>query len=233
MKYLLLFLPIFIYAKSYMGIIKPINSYTIYAQTSGEVVEISKSDETKVVSKIILKLDKEVEINTLKLYERQLSLYRQKLKINQDNYKKFITIKGKSKVDRDDKLLEIIDLKNSIAQIKISITELKNSIKNKTISIKNLYIKEFLVNKYDYVISGTKIATVYDISKSKVAVYVNSSDYKDIKEKIIYINDKKSNLNIYKLDITPDETYISSFKTQIILELKDFGSSVKVEFKDE
>lgn len=233
MRYILLFLPVFIFAKSYTGIIEPINEYAIYAKTSGEVVEIDKDDENKILSKTILELDKDLEVKSLKLYEEQLNLYNQKLKIMESNYEKFITIKGKSKVDKDDKLLEIIDLKNSIAQLNISIVELKDSIKNKTISIKNLYLKEFLVNKYDYVTSGTKIATVYDMSKSKVVIYLTSSDFKNIKNKIIYLDNKKTNLKVHKIDITTDETYISSYKTEVLIDSKNYGDTVKLEFRDE
>lgn len=191
MKYILLFLPIFIYAKSYMGVINPINEYTIYAKTSGEIVSLDKNDETKILNKTIILIDKDIEEKTLKLYKEQLSLYRQKLDINQSNYNKFITIKGKSKVDKDDKLLDIIDLKNSIASLKISIAELENTIANKTINIKNLYLKEFLVNKHDYVTAGTQLATVYDTTKGKVEVYVTKADFENIKNKIVYIDDKK------------------------------------------
>lgn len=234
MKYLLFtLLPIFVYAKSYMGVIKPINEYTLYAKTSGEIISLDKNDENKVLSKTIIKIDKNLEEETLKLYKKQLELYNKQLEILQSNYDKFITIRGKSKVDKDDKLIEIIDLKSSIASLEISIAELKDTIKNKTISIKNLYLKQFAVNKYDYVSAGTEVATIYDISKSKIEVFVNSTDFKNIKNKLIYLNDKKSDLKINKLDITTDETYISSYKVEIYMDSKDFGKTVKVEFRDE
>lgn len=233
MKYIILFLPLFIYAKSYMGIINPINEYTIYSKSSGEIISLDKNDETKLLNKTIIQIDKDIEEKTLKLYKEQLSLNRQKLEINQSNYNKFITLKGQSKVDKDDKLLDIIDLKNSIASLKISIARLENTIANKTISIKNLYLKEFLVNKHDYVTAGTKVATVYDTSKSKVEIYVTKADFENIKNKIIYIDDKKTNLKINKIDITTDDTYISSHKIEIVIDSKDFGSPIKVEFKDE
>lgn len=233
MKYILLFLPIFIYAKSYMGVINPINEYTIYAKTSGEIVSLDKNDETKVLSKTIIQIDKDIEEKTLKLYKEQLSLYRQKLDINQSNYSKFITLKGQSKVDKDDKLLDIIDLKNNIASLKVSIAELENTISNKIISIKNLYLKEFLVNKHDYVSAGTKVATVYDTTKGKIEVYVTKADFENIKNKVVYIDDKKTNLKINKIDITTDDTYISSHKIELEIDSKNFGSTIKVEFKDE
>ncbi|QKF82077.1 HlyD family secretion protein [Halarcobacter ebronensis] len=233
MKYLLIFLPIFIYAKSYIGVVEPVNEFTIYAKTSGEIVSLDKNDEMKILTKDIIKIDKSLEVDTLKLYEEQLKLYNQKLEIMQSNYEKYITIRGMSKVDKDNKLLEIIDLKNSIATLKISIVDLKNSIKDKTISINNLYLKEFLVNKYDYLTAGTKVATVYDMSKSKLTVYVNAEDYKNIKNKLIYINDVKSDYKINKIDITTDTTYISSYKTEVLIDSKEYGKTLKVEFKNE
>ena len=68
------------------------------------------------------------------------------------------------------------------------------------ITLNNLYLKEFIVNKYDYVNVGTKIATAYDISKAKLIIYLNSEDYKDIKSKQIYLDGKKSDVKIKKFN---------------------------------
>lgn len=233
MKYLILFLPAIIMAKSYMGIVEPFEKYTIYAKTSGEVLKINNNDEMKQVEKTIIKLDDKLELEKLKLYKEQLRLKQQRLQINQNNYKKFIKIKGKSKVEKDNKLETIINLKSDIVSLKVQIEELKNTIKNKTITIKDLYIKEFLVNKYDYVNTSTKLLNAYDISKSKVTIYVNQNDYKNIQNKKIYINDKKTDFKIYKQDITTDKTYVSSYKVEILIDSKEFGSPIKVEFKNE
>ncbi|RBQ29708.1 efflux RND transporter periplasmic adaptor subunit [Aliarcobacter vitoriensis] len=230
-KYILLIFPIFLFANSYMAKIEPKDEFSIYANASGEIIYLDKTKEMSVVNEVIVKIDSVLDKENLSLYQTQHKLLNEKLTILQDYYNKFKTIKGKSDFEKDEKYMEIIELKNSIKNLEISIANTKNSINKKEISLNNLYLKEFVVNKYDYVNIGTKIATVYDISKAKLVVYLNSEDYKDVKSKEIYLDGKKSNAQIKKLDIIPDKVFISAYKAEIEIDSKDFGKSITVEFK--
>ncbi|WP_418186169.1 hypothetical protein ACNSOS_05010 [Aliarcobacter vitoriensis] len=230
-KYILLIFPIFLFANSYMAKIEPKDEFSIYANASGEIIYLDKTKEMSIVNEVIVKIDSVLDKENLSLYQTQHKLLNEKLTILQDYYNKFKTIKGKSDFEKDEKYMEIIELKNSIKNLEISIANTKNSINKKEISLNNLYLKEFVVNKYDYVNIGTKIATVYDISKAKLVVYLNSEDYKDVKSKEIYLDGKKSNAQIKKLDIIPDKVFISAYKAEIEIDSKDFGKSITVEFK--
>ena len=230
-KYLfILITPLMVFAQSYMAKIEPYDTFIIYAQTSGQIVKLDKMDETKVVNKTLIKLDTSLEKKELSIYNKQLSLYNKKLNILNNSYKKYITIRGKSQAEKDDKLYVIIELQISIETLKLNIKEIEDTLKKKVITAKNLYIKEFNINLGDYVSIGSKLATAYDLSKSKLIVYVSKDDYEDIKNKKPLINGMSSIATIEKIDKTLDETFVSAHKITLTLKDNDFGKILKVEF---
>lgn len=231
MRYIFLLLPIFLFANNYMAKIEPKDEFSIYANTNGEITYLDKNKEMSVVNGVVVKIDNNLEKENLKLYQAQLNLLNEKLVILQNYYTKFKNITGKSDYEKDEKYMEIIELKNSIKNLELSIIDTKNTLDKKEISLNNLYLKEFVVNKYDYVNTGTKIATAYDISNAKLVVYLNSEDFKEIKNKEIFLDGKKSTAKIKKLDIIPDKTFISAYKLELEIDSKEFGKSVNVEFK--
>ena len=233
-RYLLILLtPLLVFAQTYMAKLEPYDSFTIYSQTSGQIIKLDKNKETKFVKNMFIKLDDSLEKKQLKIYKKQLALYEQKLNILNINYKKYIKIKGKSQSDKDDKLTDLLDLKISIQTLKSNINTMEDTILKKNIKIENLYIKKFNVNQGDYVSTGASLASAYDISKAKLVVYVSSEDIKDIKNKKILLDGKKSKVKIQKQDLTVDETYVSAYKVTILLNEennKQFGKTFKVEF---
>ena len=88
----------------------------------------------------------------------------------------------------------------------------------------------FIVNIGDYVSIGSELATAYDISKSKLLVYVSKDDYEDIANKKVLINGKADIATIEKIDKTLDETFVSAHKITLTLKDDDFGKVLKVEF---
>lgn len=228
---LCLIAPLLLFGQSYMAKVQPYEDYTLYAQTAGKVSYADKNDETKVVSKTLIKLDASLELENLKLYQEQLSFYNQKLTLFEKNYQKFLKISGKSQYDKDEKFYDVLDLKVTIANLKLSISNLKDTIKKKTLHVKDKYIKEIKVNVGDYVAVGSELATAYDISKSKLVIYVSKEDMQNIKDKSILIDGKKSIAKIEKIDKTVDESYVSAHKVTLVVKDNDFGKIVKVEFK--
>ena len=91
--------------------------------------------------------------------------------------------------------------------LKSSIAQINDTINKKIIKVTNLYIKEFNVNNGDYVSLGSKIATAYDISKSKLVVYVSADDYKSLETKKIHIDGKNDIATIEKIDKIVDDVY--------------------------
>ncbi|TLP35864.1 efflux RND transporter periplasmic adaptor subunit [Arcobacter arenosus] len=232
-KLIFLLLPLFLYSQTYMAKIEPYEEFIIYAQASGQIIKLDKNDETKIVTKELIRIDDSLEQKELKIYQNQLKLYNKKLSIAQSNYEKFINIRGKSQSDKDDKYYDILDLKINIDSIKLSIASLKDTISKKSIKVNKLYIKQFDVDKNDYVSTGTQLATAMNISKSKLVVYVSKDDYENISKKKVYINDEKGLAKIKKIDKTLDKTYVSAHKVVLTLDNNEFGQIMKVEFKDE
>jgi len=230
-RYLLIFIaPIMLFAQTYMAKIEPYDSFTIYSQAAGQIVKLDKNDETKVVNKTLIALDTKLEKEELAIYNKQLALYLKKYKILENSYNKYIKIKGKSQSDKDDKLYELIELKITIESLRLNIKTLEDTLRKKVVDVKNLYIKEFNVNLGDYVSIGTSMATAYDISKSKLIVYVSADDYEDIASKKVLVNGKEGIATIEKIDKTLDDTFVSAHKVTLILRDDNFGKIVKVEF---
>jgi len=230
-KYLFILIsPLVLFAQTYMAKVEPYDTFTIYSQAAGQIVQLDKNDETKVVNKTLVKLDTSLEEQELAIYNKQLALYKKKLSILNASYEKYIQIRGKSQSDKDDKLYDLIELKITIESLEINIKTLKDTIKKKSINARNLYIKEFLVNKGDYVSIGTQMATAYDISKSKLLVYVSEDDYENIANKKVLINGKEGIASIEKIDKTLDETFVSAHKITLTLENDNFGEILEVEF---
>jgi len=231
-KYLLILItPFILLAQSYIAKIEPYEEFIIYSQSSGEITKLDKTDETKLVDKRVVQLDDTLETDQLLIYKKQLDMYFEKLSILQNSYNKYIKIRGKSQFDKDEKLYELIELKISIQNLKSTIKELQYTISKKAVYVKNLYLKEYLVDLGDYVSKGTKLASAYDISKSKLVVYVSQDDYKGIKNKKVFINEQADKAYIEKVDITADSTYVSAYKVTLIIDSKEFAKAVKVEFR--
>jgi len=88
------------------------------------------------------------------------------------------------------------------------------------------------VKKGDYVNPGTLLYTAYDLSSAKVEVFVPIKQADTLKNKTIYINDKKTNLKINKMHNVADTKHISSYKCEIILNKPTkFSEVLKVSFK--
>lgn len=231
MKYVfLLCVPIMLFSQTYMAKIEPFDSFTIYAQTNGQIVYLDKNDETKVVDKMIIKLDDSLEQKELKAYQIQLRHYEEKLNLLAKNYQKYLQVAGKSAFEKDEKYYLVLDLKVTIENLKIQIAQLEDTIAKKQISVNKLYIKSFQTNNGDYVTAGTQLAKAFDISRAKLVVFVSRNDYENIKNKKILIDGKHNNAEIYKIDKIQDETMISAYRVELLLQSNDFGKIVEVEF---
>jgi len=219
-----------LFSQTYMAKIEPFDNFIIYAQTNGQIVYLDKNDETKVVDKTIVKLDDSLEQKELAGYKMQLRLYEEKLKLLNKNYQKYLQVAGKSAFEKDEKYYQILDLKVTIENLKIEIAKLEDTIAKKHISVRNLYIKQFKTNNGDYVTAGTQLADAYDISSARAVVFVSRSDYENIENKKILIDGKQESATIYKIDKIQDETMISAYRVELLLQRDDFGKIVEVEF---
>ena len=234
LSYILLFYPLL--ANSYMGKIEPYKSITIKSQASGIVAYVNTKAKNRFIKNdLLVKLDTtdiDIEINSLrkdvnnqqKIYNIQNSRFKQKSKL--------------STVSQFEKQQDELNMRNALRSLYSTKKQYDLTLRKKAkmqFRIKNRYVGDIYVNKGELVNVGMTIAGIYDISQSKITLFIRKEDIDGIKEKNIYINGALSDYKIVHLSTITDKTYISSYRVEIAAINSDksrlFGEVVKVEFK--
>lgn len=221
------------FATSYFAKLEPIKSYTIKSSVSGKILYANNSLESKTVNNaLIVKLDDSIDNVDLQQSQKKLQNMQQILKLQDETLEKFKKVSSKSKFDRDNQRIVILNTASTINDLKTKIATLKDRIKNKNLKEKNSYIYDVAVEVGDYVAPGTLLYTAMDLSQGKVEIFIPIDDALSIKDKVIYLDDKKTDLKITKLYNVADSKHISSYKCEIIIpKPKTFSKLVKIEFK--
>lgn len=221
------------FATSYFAKVEPINSYNVKSSVSGKVIYANNSLESqKVTNEIIVKLDDSVDKIDLKQSEMKLKNMQQVLKLQDDTLERYKKVSSKSKFDRDNQRIVILNTASTINDLKTKVATLKDIIKNKNLTEKNSYLYDVAVEVGDYVTPGTLLYTAMDLEKGKVEIFIPIDEANTIKDKEIYLDDKKSDLKIAKLYNVADSKHISSYKCEIIIpNPQTFSKLVKIEFK--
>lgn len=229
----LLILSSFSFAIEYYAKIEPINTYEIKSSVSGKVEFVNKDYEAKnTKNTLVLKLDDKV--NKIDLKQAKLKLKNQKeiLKIEKSTLQKFKRISSKSQFDRDNQKIKILNMSSSISDLETRIATLEDMIKNKNLYENNSYLYDIAVEVGDYVNPGNLLYTAMDLNKGKLEIFIPISDIQNIKEKSIYLDGVKTDLNISKIYSVADTKHISSYKVEIIIpKPKQFSKLIKVQFK--
>jgi len=229
----LLLISTFGFAQEYYAKIEPISTYNVKSSVSGKVIYINKKIESKkIVNETIVKIDSKV--NKIELQQSKIKLKGLKsiLKIDKNTLESFKKVSSKSRFDKDNQRIKILNTKSSISDLETKIATLDDQIQNKTLNEKNKYIYNIAVEVGDYVNPGTLLYTAMDLSKGKLDIYIPISEAKNIKTKTIFIDGNKTNLSISKLDIVADTKHISSYKCEINIEKpKEFSTLTKIEFR--
>jgi len=229
----LLILSSFSFAIEYYAKIEPINTYEIKSSVSGKVEFVNKDYEAKnTKNTLVLKLDDKV--NKIDLKQSKLKLKNQKeiLKIEKSTLQKFKRISSKSQFDRDNQKIKILNMSSSISDLETRIATLEDMIKNKNLYENDSYLYDIAVEVGDYVNPGNLLYTAMDLNKGKLEIFIPISDIQNIKEKSIYLDGVKTDLNISKIYSVADTKHISSYKVEIIIpKPKQFSKLIKVQFK--
>ena len=234
MKKLILFLISLNFAvASYYAVIKPYREFNIKASVSGRVEFVKKEAEGRLVKNdLIIRLDSKIDEIELEKSLEKLKNLKQILLFQEDILKSFQKVKSKSKVDKDNQKIIVLNTKNQIADLENKIATLKDKIQKKQIFIKNKYIDTIFVDVGNFVNPGAKLIKAYDLSKAKLEIFVSVDKIKNIKNRAIYLNGKKTNLKINKIYKVADNKHLGSYKVEIILDKpKTFSKLIKVEFK--
>ena len=222
-----------LFAKYHYAKLEAFNTYFIKSAVSGKVIYANNELEgQKANNSIIIQIDSYTDKIDLEQSLLKLKAINEMIGIENDNYKRLLKLSSKSKFDKDRQKLKVINLKITKSDILVKIAKLKNNIKNKTLFEKENYIYKINVKAGDYVNAGSLLYQSKDLSKAKVEIFIPILEIEHIKTKAIYIDNKKTNLKIYKIYKVADEKHISSYKVEILIPtIKTFSRLVKIEFK--
>lgn len=246
MRLLLLFLPLFVFAKVHYAKVEPYETITIKSAVSGEVKDISlslegtqvfnkrvvyiddfldkinlkTSLENKTILEEITKLNKESLENLKETYKRQKSYYLRMNRlstVSKTQKDNAFNSYSSAKVQYLSTKEKILSLEQQLLDLKYKISQLKKSIKDKSIILNGEYLYSILVKKRDFVAMGTPIAKIQDISRAKLVLYLEKEEIETLNNKKIYIDEEVTNYKVDKIWRITDEKFISLYKAEIYI----------------
>jgi hypothetical protein len=221
------------FASEYFAKIEPINTYNIKSSVSGKVIYVDKHLESQtVINRVIIQIDDKINKIDLKQTKLKLKNLKEILRLEKSTLESYKRVSSKSRFDKDNQRIKILNIDSSINDLKTKIETLNDTITKKLLIENNTYIYNIAIEIGDYVNPGTLLYTAMDLSKGKVSIYLPISEAKKIKSKTIYIDGAKTKLRISKLYKIADTKHISSYKCEInIPSPKLFSTLIKIEFK--
>jgi len=235
MKYFLLLLStsVLLFANDYYAKLEPVNTYNVKSSISGKIVYVNEDIESKISNNsVIVHIDDKINKIELKQSNIKFKSLKKIIQIQKNTLKSFKKVSSKSKFEKDQQEITILNTSANLSDLNIKIANLKDIIKNKTLKENNTYISNINAKKGDYVNPGFLLYTAQDLSKAKLEIFVSFDDVKDLKNKTIFLDDKKTDLKISKIFKTADTKHISAYKVQIIVpEVSQFSKLIKVSFK--
>jgi hypothetical protein len=252
-----------LFAKEYYAKVEPYEIRTVSSNVSGLIVYADEQKEgSRLGDKNYIIIDDELDVIQRDSIIEKIKLLHVTLKLNEDlrknyvevserkskNYQRIKDLKIKSSVEKDREFYdvvasqntlislekEIISIKTQINDLQLSLARLKRSISDKHFSAKGYVLYNLLVKPGQVVVPSTPLAKIADISHAILNIYVSTKEIESIKDKIVYLDGKKSNYKINRIWNIADEQHLSSYKIQIVIDApKYFSKLIKVSFKDE
>jgi len=242
-------LPILTFAKVHYAKIEPYDSVVVKSAVSAKVLSASIDAEGRMISnQEIVHLDDVVNRVDLNNSKQTVELTKEMLKGLKDTYlrqkryfEKLNRLSTASQTQKDSAFYQYTASKNQylstkekLLSLELKIEQLEDTIDKKSIVLDNEYLYKLHVRAGDFVNPSSPIATVSDLSRAKLVLFLEDEEVKSVDKKHVYINDKKANANVDRVWSVADEKFISSYKAWIILDnpkIEDFSKLVKVELK--
>jgi len=224
-------------ATEYFTTIEPYEKHVISSQVEGKVTFIDKSKEYKFIDKNtpVIKLDTKDELIRINSLKHSIKLQKNLIAIKEQNYKNKAKVKQLSIYNKNQEKLYFLEAKQTLEQLQRDLLLQNNIIDKKIFNVKNRYIDKLLVSYDEYITVGTELFTLYDFSKLKLEIFVRDKEIDSIKNKTIFIDDKKSKFKIEKISQVRDEQRVSAYRVVLSKPNSNkniyFGKVVKVEFK--
>jgi multidrug resistance efflux pump len=259
---ILLLTPLLLFSKDHYAKLEPIENLTIKSAVSAEVIHIKRALEGKLVkNSTIIELDSKLDKTridsihrSLDIIERMiqtnetiLSLFEESKQRQEEYYYRLSNMQSVSQTKKDNAFYtytnsrtqyfstqeKIDSLHKQRVDLNYEIARLQESIAKKSIQVHHKFIDKLLVNKGDYVNMGTPLLQLKDLSSAKLVLFLEADEIEMVKNKTIYIDEKKTPYKISKIWKVSDDKFISSYRTEIIIKnpKQSFSKLLKVEFK--
>ncbi|MBN2823739.1 MAG: hypothetical protein JXQ76_00325 [Campylobacterales bacterium] len=246
---ILTLLPLFAAAKVHYAKVEPYDTVVLKSAVSAAVLKANIDAEGRMINnQEIVHLDDRVNRVDLNSSQQTLELTKEMLTglkatyLKQKRYYESVNaLSTTSQTQKDAAFYQYIASKNQylstkekLLSLELKIAQLEDTIDKKSIVLDNEYLYKLHVRAGDFVNPSSPIATVADLSKAKLVLFLEDEEVKSIDKKQIYINDKKVEASIDRVWSVSDEKFISSYKAWIILDnpkVEDFSKLVKVELK--
>jgi len=231
---LLLFTPLFIFAKVHYAKVEPYESVILKSAVSALVLDVDLDAEGSLVNeKRVIYLDDRLDKINLRTSKENLLILQETLKRQESYFKRMDKLKTVSVTQKDNAFFSFASAKTQYLDMQYKIAQLEDSIEKKSIVLHNMYLYEIMVRKGDYVSPGSPLATVVDASRAKLVLFLELSELENIEQKTVYLNGEKTEYKVDKVWKVADETFISSYRAEIYITAPEdsFSKLMKVELK--
>ncbi len=260
--YLFFLLSISLFAQIHYAKLEPVQTYVIKAAAAGQIVKADDSKEGTVgTDEVVVQVDDKVDRAQIKALETTRNVLGETLKLTEEMeknqksvyekdyryYQRTKNMKTKSQTEKDriftammaskNQLLslkeKIATLKKQIADTDYQIVQLRDRIEKKAIRAKGLYVYKVAVRIGDYVNPGTLLLKAMDIRKGRLVIYLDADEIEGLEKKRIYLDGDATDLKFDKVIRVADDTHISSYRAEIILDTPGnlFSKLLKIEIK--
>ena len=231
---LLLFTPLFIFAKVHYAKVEPYESVILKSAVSALVMDVDLEAEGSVVDqKRVIYLDDRLDKINLKTSNENLLILHETLKRQESYFQRIDKLKTASTTQKDNAFYSFASAKTQYLDMQYKIAQLEDSIEKKSIVLHHMYLYEIMVRKGDYVAPGSPLARVVDESRAKLVLFVEPAELEKIEQKSVYLNGEKTEYKVDKVWRVADEKFISSYRAEIYITAPkgSFSKLMKIEIK--
>ena len=251
-----------LFAKVHYAKVEPYESVVLKSAVSALVVDVDLDAEgTTVASKKVIHLDDALDVKNLESTKQSIVLLEQMQKLNSEieqslsstmgrqksYYERINKMSTSSKTQKDNAFSsyisaksqylntkeKIVNLDKQILDLQYKKAQLEDAIAKKSIILENKYLYKLIVRKGDFVNFGSPLARVDDMSRAKLVLFLDAEELENLEQKIVYVDDVKTNYKVDKVWKVADEKFISSYRAEIYMDAPQdtFSKLMKVEIK--
>ena len=228
-------LPLFLVAKVHYAKVEPFESVILKSAVSALVVDVDLKSEGNVVDKkTVIHLDDSLDKMNLKTSNAKLQILHETLKRQKSYFQRINNLKTASRTQKDNAYYSFSSTQTQYLDMQYKVAQLEDSIAKKSLILNDKYLYKLMVRKGDFVSPGSELAEIMDLSKAKLVLFLDDETLKDIEQKSVYLNGKKTNYKVDKVWHVTDGKFISSYRAEIYIGVPEgsFSKLMKVEIKE-